>query len=354
MIELALTSEQAMIRAAVERFAAEAASNGRVDPWSSFAELGWLGIGVREDAGGFGGPLETMVLMEGLGRGAVAAPYVAQAVFPGKILERAGRLDLLRELVNGEARYAVAYDEPGARSAPHVVTTTAERVPDGYVLRGRKTHVLAAGGAETLLVSARTDDGVAIFAVPVEDFGLLRRDYVGEDGRDVAEIELDSVGVEPPGMIAGPEHGLAVLEYAFDHALGALCAEAVGVMTTMHETTVEYLKQRTQFGVPIGSFQALQHRAAEMYVELELARSMAHLAALTLAADPPAPERRRALSAAKVQIARSGRFVGQNAIQLHGAIAMTEEYKLGQYFKRMTVLERLLGDADFHLQRYLS
>ncbi|HWT05131.1 MAG TPA: acyl-CoA dehydrogenase family protein, partial [Xanthomonadales bacterium] len=179
--------------------------------------------------------------------------------------------------------------------------------------------------------------------------------YASEDGYDVANVRLDGVRVDAAQLVGPLGGGLALLDRALDHATAALCAEGLGLMSLMLEATVEYTKQRQQFGVPIGSFQALQHRMAEMFIEVELARSVAYMAAMTLdeqAGDPVA--RRRGVSAAKVQMAKSGRFVGQNAIQLHGGIGMSEEYKVGHYFKRMTMVERLLGDGQYHVARYIA
>ncbi len=355
-MDFALSPEQVLIKDSVARFAAEAHAGD--DHWPTFAELGWLAIGGPEDLGGFGGPLETMLVAEQLGRGLVATPFVSQVVLAGSILRAAERNDLLEPLMLGERRFALAYEEPGARYDPSAVATTARRDGDGFVLDGTKVRVLDAGTASALILSARLGDDVALFVVPADAAGLAREAYPAEDGHDVSTVRLESVhvGVDArAGDAASGEDGaggFALLERGLDHAVAALCAEAVGIMAVMLETTVGYTKQRVQFGVPIGSFQALQHRMAEMFVELELARSAATRAAMVLEADPDAYERRRAVSAAKVQIARSGRFVGQNAIQLHGGIGMSEEARIGHYFKRLTVLERLLGDATYHRKRY--
>ena len=349
-MDFTLSAEQLLIRDSVARFAAEyrAGSNA----WRTLADLGWLGIGAPAEVEGFGGPLETMILMEHFGRGRVLEPYVAQVVFAGTILREAGRTDLLQRLVAGDERFTVAYEEPQARYDPACVATTATDEVDGYRIRGVKVRVLAAGSAARAIVSAQHDDAVALFAVPLDAPGVTRTAFAAEDEHDVAHVRFEGVHVPREARIGAGDAGLGLLEAGLDHALGALCAEAVGVMSVMHEMTLDYIKARTQFGVAIGSFQALQHRMAEVFIEVELARSMALLAAMTLANEPDAHTRARAASAAKYQIARSGRFVGQNAIQLHGAIGMTEEYKVGHYFKRMTAIERVLGDADYHLARY--
>jgi len=349
-MDFTLTPEQLLIKDSVARFAAgEHAGN---DHWATFAELGWLAIGAPDDLGGFGGALETLLLMEQFGRGRVVSPYVAQVVFAGTILRLAERLDLLEGVVDGSRRFAVAYEEPGARYAPAVIATRADAGADGFVLEGTKTRVLDALSADTLIVSAQTADGPVLLAVPAASDTVIRTPFPAEDGHDVAQVRFDGVRVGRDALLGDTGSALEVLERGLDHATGALCAEGLGLMSAMLEMTVGYAKQRQQFGVPIGSFQALQHRMAEMFIELELARSMAYLAATTLDGSGDAAERRRGISAAKVQVARSGRFVGQNAIQIHGGIGMSEEYKVGHYFKRMTMIERLLGDVDYHLARF--
>jgi alkylation response protein AidB-like acyl-CoA dehydrogenase len=278
-------------------------------------------------------------------------PFAACAVFPAAILRGAARHDLLERLIQGD-RFAVAFEESQGLYDPSATQTVAEPARDGYVLRGKKIRVCAPRDDTTFIVSARAPGGIALFAVPPGTGGIARHDMLAEDGTNVARLEFGGVPVAEDARLRGD--GLVLLGEGLDRTIGALCAEGVGVMGAMFAMTLEYLKVRSQFGVPIGSFQALQHRMAEMFVELELARSMSYVAAMTLDDAAEAANRTRTLSGAKVQIARSGRFIGQNAIQLHGAIAMTQEYKLGGYFKRMTVLERLFGDKDYHLARYAA
>ncbi len=348
-MDFTLSPEQLLIKDSVARFAAEPHASD--DHWGTFVELGWLAVGAPEDLGGFGGPLETLILLEQLGRGLVVTPYVPQVVLAGTILRAAGRTDLLERLVEGAERFAVAYEEPRARYDPARVATTAVRDGDAFTISGTKVRVLDPSTASALVVSARTGDEISLFAVPADAPGITRTPYSAEDGHDVAGLRFENVRVGADRLVGPLGGGLALLERGLDHAVAAFCAEALGLMSVMLEATVDYTKQRHQFGVAIGSFQALQHRMAEMFMELELARSMAYLAAMTLAEGDEAA-RRRGISAAKVQVARSGRFVGQQAIQLHGGIGMSEEYKVGHYFKRMTLLERLLGDADYHVRRY--
>jgi len=350
-LDFKLSGEQTLIKDSVERFVAQ--QPAPADPWREFAKLGWLGIGAPEDLGGFGGALETMLVMEAFGRGLYLEPYAACAVFPAAILRAAGRNDQLESLIEGEQRFAVAFEEPGAHYDPGAVAARAERSNGGYLLSGRKVRVPVPRGDATFLVSARTGDDITLFAVAPRANGLRRDDEVAEDGTIVANLELDAVAVDESARI-GDGPGLAALQRGLEYTNAALCAEAVGLMSMMFDLTLGYLKERNQFGVPIGSFQALQHRMAEMLTELELARSMAYVAAMTVDDDSNPDARARAIAGAKIQVSRSGRFVGQNAVQLHGAIAMTQEYKLGAYFKRMTSLERLFGDVDYHLERYLS
>ena len=348
-MDFTLSPEQLLIRDGVASVAASCAPG---EHWDKLAELGFLAIGAPEELGGFGGPVETLLVMEQLGRAAAVTPYVAQVVFAGGVLAAGGRRDLLERLASGEERFAVAYDEPHAAGDPRRASAHAVREGDGYVLRARKTRVLDASSAQTLIVSARTGDELSLFAIPSDADGVTIAPFPAEDGADVAEVALDGVRAGTAAIIGTRGDGIAALDAGLDGAVAALCAEGLGLIAAMLELTVDYTRQRRQFDVPISSFQALQHRMAEMYVELELARSMAYRAAMVLAGERDPAARRRGVSAAKVQVAKSGRFVGQNAIQLHGGIGMSEEYKLGRYFKRMTVVERLLGDRSYHLARY--
>jgi alkylation response protein AidB-like acyl-CoA dehydrogenase len=349
-MDLTLSGEQVMIKESVERFVAERDGG---DAWPLFADLGWLALGVPAEAGGFGGPIERMILMESFGRGLVREPYATGAVLAGSLLAATGRHDLLARLVDGSERFAVAYEEAEGGYDPAAATTSARPSAGGYRLTGAKTRVVTPAGPARVLVSARLDGAHAVFAVPPGAAGVSRSDFATEDGRQAARVTFDDVALGADALIAPAQTEPTALVGALDHATGAICAEAVGIMSVLMDTTLRYLKERSQFGVTIGSFQALQHRMADMYVELELARSMAYVAAMVLEGDREPRPRSRAISAAKVQIARSGRFIGQNAIQLHGAIAMAEEYAVGGYFKRLTTLERLFGDADYHVARYV-
>jgi alkylation response protein AidB-like acyl-CoA dehydrogenase len=351
-MDFRLSAEQLLLQDSVARFAAQHVG-APDEAWKTFGELGWLALGAPEELGGFGGSVETLLLMEQLGRGVVVSPYIAQVVFAGTILRAAGRFDLLEELVEGRTRFAVAYEEPHARYDPARVQTSAQRDGDGWVVHGAKRRVLDSSSAGTILVSAQTGTGIGIIAVP-SSAAQLERAYPAEDGYDVADLRFEGLRVGADALVGAATDGIELLERGIDHATGALCAEALGLCASMLDATVDYTKQRYQFGAPLSSFQALQHRMAEMYVELELLRSMAYRAAMTLEGERDPRERKRRISATKAQVAKSGRFIGQQAIQLHGAIGMSEEFKVGHYFKRMTLVERLLGDRDFHLRRYVE
>jgi pimeloyl-CoA dehydrogenase small subunit len=328
--------------------------------WAQFAELGLLALPFAEAQGGIGAtPVETMIVMEAFGRGLILEPYLATVVLGGGLLRFAGSEAQLEALVpaiaGGTLRLAFAHTERQSRYDLADVAVTARPAPGGgFVLAGHKGVALHGEGADRLIVSARSAggqrerDGISLFLVDPKTDGVAVQGYATVDGLRAAEITLRDVKLGPDALLGPKDHALPLIERAVDLAIAALVAEAVGAMSVMHELTVDYLKTRKQFGVAIGSFQALQHRAVDMLVALEQARSMAMLATM-MAEAPDTAERRRTIAAAKVQCGRSGRFVGQQAIQLHGGIGMTEEYKVGHYFKRVTMIDTLFGDADHHL-----
>jgi pimeloyl-CoA dehydrogenase small subunit len=326
--------------------------------WAQYAELGLLGLPFAEALGGFGGgPVETMIVMEAFGRGLVLEPYFATIILGGGLLRRAGsdaqRAALVPGIIAGKLKLAFAHVERSSRYDLADVATTARRDGAGYVLDGAKSVVLHGDCADKLLVTARVAggqrdrDGVGLFLVDADAAGVTRRGYPTQDGLRAAEVAFAGVRVAADAVLG--DNALPAIEHVVDEAIAALCSEAVGTMQSMHETTLEYLKTRQQFGRPIGQFQVLQHRAVDMLVALEQARSMAMFATV-MATEENAVERRRAISAAKAQIGRSGRHIGQEAIQLHGGIGMTMEYSVGHYFKRMTMIDMLFGDADSHLR----
>jgi pimeloyl-CoA dehydrogenase small subunit len=329
--------------------------------WSKLAEQGLLGLPFSEDDGGFGaGAVETMIVMEALGKALVVEPYVATVVLGGGFLRRGGsaaqKQAYLPSLIEGSKTLAFAQLEKNSRYDLGDVATSAKKKADGFVIDGEKFVVLNGETADTLIVTARTAgsqrdrNGIGVFLVPAKAKGVSIKGYPTQDGLHAADITFTGVEVGAEAAIGDPDNALPLVEAVVDDARTALCAEAVGLMDESLKATVEYLKTRTQFGVPIGSFQVLQHRAADMFVAVEQARSMAMFA--TMASDfDDAAERAKAVAAAKVQIGKSLKFVGEQSIQLHGGIGMTMEARIGHYFKRLTMIETTFGDSDYHLRR---
>lgn len=329
--------------------------------WAQYAELGLTSVPFSEEQGGLGqGLTETMIIAEAFGRALALEPYLPSVVLSGGVLRHAGNAGLAAELIptliEGKLTVALAFQERQSRYDLADVSTTARADgKGGYTLEGEKVVVWAGDSADKLIVTARVSggrsdrSGIGLFLIDANASGVTRRGYPTQDGMRAADVTLSAVRVGPEAVIAGPDKGLAVLEVVVDEAIAALCAEAVGAMTALQELTVDYLKTRKQFGVPIGSFQVLQHKAVDMLTAVEQARSMAYYATM-MAAETDARERRRAVSAAKVQIGRSIKIVGETAIQLHGGIGMTMEYKAGHYFKRLTMIDLAFGDADHHLR----
>ena len=319
--------------------------------WSSLAEMGVLGLTTPADFGGFGeGPASQIVVQRELGRGLVQEPVIPSAVIGATIVSNFASAELKAELLPalacGGKVLAVAYLEPTTRYRPEAAKATAQKQGDGYVLNGVKSVVWHGAAADTYLVSAKLDGALALFLVPRDAAGLTVTGYPTMDRLAGADLKLANV----PATLVTTD-GLAALELGIDHGIAAQCAAAAGAMERLIEITAEYLGTRKQFGKPLASFQALQHRVADMLVQKELALSMAYVAAQGLEATDPA-ERRRKVSAAKVVTAKAGRFVGQQAVQLHGGMGMTDELEVGDYFKALTMVDVLLGDTDLHLERY--
>lgn len=360
-----LTDEQRLLSQTLDRFIAdrygfEARLHAMREPdgfsralWGELAELGVLGLPFSEADGGFGGSgIDMMIVMEAIGRGLLVEPYLATAILAGGALRHAGsaaqKASRIEAVIAGAHIMALAHHEPdGARHVVDRLSTRATRQGAGWRLSGRKTAVLAGAAADELVVSAAGEDGVSLFLVDPKAAGVTIVPRRGYDGIALADVTLDGVPLSADALLGNAGAGAAVLTRLFEEANAALCAEAVGVMADMLAMTVEYLKTRTQFGVAIGSFQALQHRAVDMLMQVELARSMAILAALAL--DQTPEDRWRNIAAAKAKIGEAGRLVGQQAVQLHGAIGLTVEYKVGHGFKRLTAIDALFGDRDHHL-----
>lgn len=326
--------------------------------WKLMAELGWLALLLPEDLGGIGGgPVETMIIMEALGKALAGEPYLSTAVLGAGCLLRHGspaqRDAWLGLLAGGDYRTALAHREAGAHENRYAVATRARRDGADYLLEGAKHTVFDAPGARAFMVSARTAgaagdrDGITMFLVPADAAGVTQRAFCTLDGGNAAHLGFEDVRIGADAVLGRPDEGAAVLDDLYAHAIGALCGEAMGAMQAMHDATLEYLKVRRQFGRPIGTFQALQHRQVDMYTALEEARSLTLAANMALA--ERLPESSRLLSMAKAQVGRSARIVGQGAIQLHGGIGMTEELQVGAHFKRVTAIEAMFGSRQRHL-----
>lgn len=333
--------------------------------WALFAELGWLTVPFKEEDGGFGGSaVDMMVLMEEFGKGMVVEPFLATAVLSGGLIAELGdaeqKENLLSAIMEGSLQVATAYAEPASRFNLAAVATQATRSGDDYVISGDKVVVLNGASADKLLIVARTageqfdKDGISVFVVDSSAQGISRRAYTTVDGHRAAEIRLRDVKVPASSLLGQEGQALSALESAIDRATLAVSAEAVGVMDTMLQKTVEYSKTRKQFGVAIGTFQALQHRMAEMFIECQLARSIVIMAAMKLDSTTDRNETAKAVAAAKSRVGRAMRKVGQDSVQIHGGIGVTDELDVGHYFKRVTGIENLFGSTDYHTQRYAA
>ena len=330
--------------------------------WARFAELGWLGIATPEELGGLGGgAVESAIVMEAIGRHLVLEPYFSSVILGASLLRQAGEgsAPLLAELARGKLMLALAHTEPKARFELAHVETRAERSGGSFRLSGHKAVVLDAPSADRLIVSARTagsvaeTSGITLFIVPKAAAGISLVPYGTSCGRRAAEVRLAAVAVESEAILGPLDGGYALLERTADEALAALAAEAAGAMAALLALTRDYLKTRKQFGVPIGSFQVLQHRLVDMFTAHELARATSEAAARILSdAASPAAYRARAAAAAKVQAGRAGRLVGEEAVQLHGGMGMTDELAVSHYFKRLAMIDVLFGNADHHLRRF--
>lgn len=328
--------------------------------WQQLAELGLLGVPFSEELGGFnGGGQELMVVVEGFGRALLLEPYLATVVLSGTVIDRLGsdeqKAQLLGSIIGGEQRFALAAYEGHAFYDHTQVTTRAVANADGYLLNGSKAVVLHGDSADQLVVIARTsgDDGDAAgltaFVVAADAAGVSRRGYPTVDGLRAAEISFDNVQLAAAARLGDEGAALLALEAAIERGIVALCAEACGAMEVACDQTLEYIKERQQFGVAIGRFQALQHRMVDMRMALEKARSMTILAACSL--ELPVAERQRRLAAAKLIIGKTGRLVSEEAIQLHGGMGMMDETAVSHYAKRLVMIDHQLGDQQYHLQR---
>ncbi len=372
-MDIHFTEEQELLRNSVQRLLKDeydfdtrrkiiASEEGwSRDHWKKFAELGLLAAPFSEEFGGFGdGPLATMIVMQEFGRNLVVEPFFETVVLAGGLIEAAGseaqRHEFLSEIAKGTAIWALAWAEQGSRYDLNNVATTAHRNGHNFVLSGRKSTVIGAPWADKLIVSARTSgerrdrDGVSLFIVDRESAGLHLQSFRTIDGRRASEITLKDVRVPAANLLGGEGEGTTILENCRDHAIGALCAESVGAMTELNSATLDYAKSRKQFGVALGTFQVLQHRMVDMFIALQEAVSLTQHLTLTLASKEAHVS--RLASGAKSKIGYAARFVGEQAIQLHGGMGMSDELNVGHYFKRIGAIDIQFGDSAFHLMRF--
>ncbi len=331
--------------------------------WATFAELGLLAAPLPEEFGGLGGgPLDVSVVAEEFGKALIVEPYVPTVVIGGGAIKYSGSAaqkdEHLNAIAGGERVIAFAQAEPKSRWALHDVATSAKKDGAGYVLNGQKAVVIGAPQADTLLVSARTagaqrdQKGVSLFLVPKNAKGVSTRDYPTMDGTRASEVYLENVSVGAEALVGQADNALSVIDRIVDEANAAYNHEAVGAMRMMSDLTREYAKTRKQFGRAIAEFQVLQHRMVDMFMAAEESYSMALRATIKLGESDD--ERARAVSAAKVSIGKHGRFVGQAAVQIHGGMGVTDEMRVGHYFKRVTMLDATFGNVDYHLKRYTA
>ena len=362
------TEEQRLLAESVRRFVGRdygfearkrilASPAGASDAvWSELAGMGLLGLGIQAEYGGFGGgALDMMSVMEAIGEALVVEPYLS-TVIVAQLIQRGGtpaqRERLLPAIAEGRLKMAFAHTEADSRYDLARISTRARRESDGYLVDGEKRVVVDGPHASTFALTARDDEGrFVVLLVDADAPGLRQAPIRMLDGHRGCDLVLDGVRLPADAVLGGPEDALALAEEVVDLATALVCAEAVGALRYANDATLEYLKTRKQFGVPIGSFQALQHRMVEMVIECEQARSMASLACARVDAGLPAAERRRAVSMAKIKIADACRHVSQEAVQLHGGMGMTAELKVSHTFRRLTAIAQQFGDADFHLER---
>ena len=375
-MDFSFTAEQQLLADTVQRFVRENYSfdarrailtsepGWSRDVWQGLAALGLTALNVPEEHGGLnGGPVDTMLVMNALGAGLILEPFLGAAVLAPALLtllaDAGASAALLPGIASGERIVIVVHQEPRTRGELNHVATRAERSGNGYVLNGYKSVIVHGNAADELLISARTVGnttdlhGISLFRVDPKATGVTVTSYKTIDGQTAADFELNSVTVPASALVGVEGDAFGAIESAHAIAISAISAEAVGAMKAINAATLEYTKSRKQFGQPIAKFQALQHRMADMYLQAEQATSMSYLAAIKCT-DPDAAERRRALAAAKVVIGQAGRYIGQQSIQLHGGMGMTDELIVSHYFKRLTAIDLTFGDTDFHLQQFIA
>lgn len=372
-MDLAYTTEQNMLEESISKFVSseydldsrKQLANSELgysdEHWQTFASLGWLALPIEEAYGGIGGDLvDTMILFESLGKGLVVEPILSTLVLFGGALSIAGTEDqkqaLLPGIADGSVKGALAYLEAEAPSDFNAVTTSAVREGDAYVLNGHKSVVFNAASADHLIVSARTEGdvrdlaGISLFIVPSDTPGITRKDYPTVDGLRASEIALDSVSVPLSALLGQPHEGASILNQVINRGILAVSAEAVGAMEVLYKSTIDYTKQREQFDHPLADFQVVKHRLTEMFIEYNLAKSLCMKATMLL--NQGTADAQRHVHALKFLVGKSSRFVGQNAVQLHGGMGMTEDLAIAHYFKRLMIIDALFGNANIHLEAF--
>ena len=370
-----LSEEQKMIQQNVERFVqvnydlpkrVELSSQDpgySKDYWNSMAELGWLGLPFNEEDGGFGGnQIDTLVIMEQFGKGLVLEPFLANVVLGGGAIQIGGseelKNEMLSSLIEGSKQLTLAYAEQQSRFDLEDVTTSARQEGDKYIINGQKSMVLNAESSDHIVVVTRTnggqvdEEGITLFLVDSDSKGLERNNFPTVDGLRASEITFDNVEVSSKRMIGDLNKGFIILRTITNNAILALCAEAVGAMEVLYKDTVEYTQQREQFDHPLSDFQVLQHRMVDMFMEYEQCKSLLFRATMETIQDPDMAQ--RTVHALKHLIGKSGIFVGENAVQLHGGMGVTEELRVGHFFKRLLVIDSQFGNADFHLDKFTN
>lgn len=373
-----LSEEQTMLKDSIARFVADeydsavrrqsvASEEGfERQLWSKFAELGWLSVPFAEEFGGFGGgAADTMIVMQELGKGLVVEPYLSTVLLFGGLLSHSGNLalqqSLIEKIIAGEVLGAFACHERQSRFELHDVQTTALPAPSGFALNGEKTVVLNGTVVDQIIVSARTNGarldrhGISLFLVDANAAGIEKTAYRMMDGRLVANIKFSEVAVTGDSLLGELDQGLDSIQYVVNYTTVALCAEALGIMQQLNAATLEYSKTRKQFGMPIGSFQALQHRMVDTFIACEQTQSLLYRAVCSLdanAAEQADADVLRNMHALKVMVGRAGKLIGDEAIQLHGGMGMTDELSIGHYVKRLMTINTAFGDADYHLQKF--
>ena len=370
-----LSEEQKMIQQSVERFVQENYDlSNRIkissenpgfskEYWSSMAELGWLGLAFSEEDGGFGGnQIDTLVLMEQFGKGLVLEPFLANVVLGGGSIKRGASQEIkdsiIPSLIDGSLQITLAYAEEQSRFDIEDVATAAREENGGFIINGKKSMVLNAESADKIVVVARTsgsqvdEEGISLFVVDADAEGIEKENFPTVDGLRASEIIFKDVKVESTSLIGEKDKGFSILQAVVNDAILALAAEAVGAMEVLYKDTVEYTQQREQFDHPLSDFQVLQHRMVDMFMEYEQCKSLLFRATMETVQDPSLSQ--RTVHALKHLIGKSGIFVGESAVQLHGGMGVTEELRIGHFFKRLLVIDSQFGNADFHLDKFTS